>query len=379
MNRASMLWLIVAGVLFVAGSLFAGDTEVGGEVFTNWNLALNNQSIAVAKDVKNYNNFDISRAWINVKHTFNDKYWARVTMDLSGPDADIAARVQFAYLHINDVLPNTGVRFGLQESIWTDMVDKAWGLRYVDNASMEQFGFADFADYGVSFYSTLPDNWGHAVLQIMNGGGFENAEANKYKDFTFFAEITPMASNPDWAQTALYGMYYYGFPNIMPTGGGFSDVTKKQRFALAGKLVYKHWFTLYVDYFQTDDDTSIVGQPAGSYFPEEDKSKGATVFGRVKAAGPETAFLSHVFAFGKLQFLNRHTNYSDVHVSLYADEGDAKHLMAGAGYELADGVEMAFTFRRTTEDRIQFDADEEPLRIAETERNSVMLNFLASF
>lgn len=379
MNRASMLWLIVAGVLFVAGSLFAGDTEVGGEVYARWNLALNDQSIASAEQVKNYNNFEIAQAWIDIHHTFNEKYWARLTTDLYSGDSNVDAFVQFAYLHINDVLPYTGLRFGLQEGVWADMVDKAWTLRYVDVASMEQFGYAEYADFGASLYSTCPGNWGSLVLQVTNGGGFNHSEANKYKDITLFAEVNPFKDNPDWSSSAIYGMYYYGFPNIAPMpGASFSDNTTKQRMAVAGKLTYKEWFTLYADFFTTADDDSIF-QAEDTPYPEEDKSNGVTVFGRISASQDEGTFLSHVFLFGKFEFLDMHKDHTDATLALYAEEGDTKQLLVGAGYQMVEGLEVALTFKRVTTDRIEFDEDAEPLRIAETERNTVMVNFLASF
>ena len=380
MNRANVLFLILAGVILMAGSLFAGDTEVGGEIYARWKLALNDQSIAVAEQVKNYNNFEVTRAWINIQHTFSEKYSARLTTDLYNNGGQVDAFVQFAYLHINDLLPYTSMRFGLQEGVWANHVDKAWQLRYVDIASMEQFGFVDYADFGVSLYSTCPGNWGHLVLQVMNGAGANVHEVNKYKDITLFAELTPMSESPSWGQTALYAMYSQGYPNIAPLDGySFADNTKKQRVAFGGKLAYKNWFTGYLDYFMASDDADIIGQPEGSDFPEEDKTSGTTLFAKINVAGEETSFLADVFVFAKFQFLDRHTDHDAVSVRLYAEEGDAKHLLAGAGYRLAEGLEMALTFKRTTEDRIEFDEDLEPLRIAETERNTFTVSFLASF
>ncbi len=272
MNRANVLFLILAGVILMAGSLFAGDTEVGGEIYARWKLALNDQSIAVAEQVKNYNNFEVTRAWINIQHTFSEKYSARLTTDLYNNGGQVDAFVQFAYLHINDLLPYTSMRFGLQEGVWANHVDKAWQLRYVDIASMEQFGFVDYADFGVSLYSTCPGNWGHLVLQVMNGAGANVHEVNKYKDITLFAELTPMSESPSWGQTALYAMYSQGYPNIAPLDGySFADNTKKQRVAFGGKLAYKNWFTGYLDYFMASDDADIIGQPEGSDFPEEDR------------------------------------------------------------------------------------------------------------
>jgi hypothetical protein len=382
MNRARVLLLVVAGALFLTGSLWADETTVGGEIFTHWNLDLNDQTIVDSKQVKNYNNFEVTRAWLDLQHVFSEKYSARITTNVyeMGEAGAGDMYVQYAYLQINKLLPYTDFRFGLQGQAWVMMVDETWGMRWVDVASLERFGFLEFADFGATLEGTCPGDWGTLTLQVLNGTGRDDIELNKYKDIALYAKVTPLFNYEGWEESAIFGQYYYGFPNVEDVPGvSVSDRTKKERLSAAGRLSYKDWFVAYVDYFQTSDDDNIAGQPEGSDFPEEDKAKGATVFGKLALANSGANFLSDIYLFGKYQYVDLHTDHTAASIRLFAEEGDAKHILAGAAYELTEGFQFALTFRRTTTDRIEYDEEDEPLRIAETERNFFMFNMMAKF
>jgi hypothetical protein len=387
MRRVTGLLFVVAGIILLASPLYAGETKAGGEVFAYWNLHLNDQGKVVGDlgRVKSYSQFNISRAFIDMSHTFNDKYSARVTGDIyETPDANNwDLRVVYAYLQINNLMPHIAGRFGLQQLVWADRVDQVWGLRYVDEASMEKLGYINFADFGASLYGVCPGGWGELVLQAFNGGGYTEPEVNKYKDLVAYATFTPLGKYPEFKECALWFQYYKGWPNLEPVQGvSFSKNTKKDRISGAAVIKYRNWFTAYADYFIAKDDTNpsaaAIVTITGIDLPEDDKSTSFTVFGKSNVATSET-FLSNVFIFGKFQWLNKHTDYNATGLKLYADEGDGKFLTAGAGYTLTDGFEVAITFLRSTVNRIEYDVNMVPLRIAETEKNSLLLNMKAVF
>jgi len=381
MKRVSILMLVVTGMLFLASPLFAGETKAGGEVFVNWNLHLNDHGM-----VKNYHAFELTQAYIDIKHKFDEKYSARVTADIfnNGGDSDgWEFRGEMAYLQINRILPRIDLRFGLQPLIWAEKVDQAWGLRYVDIASMEGMDYLAYSDFGVSFLGTYPGNWGTVALQIVNGGGKYESEQNKYKDIILFSSLNPLKKNPNFKESAIWAQYYYGFPNLTPVPGlSFSDLTQKDRFSVAGLVKYRQWFTTYIDYFMATDDENLYATEdttiTGYSLPEKEKSTGITIFTKVNVATSET-FLSNVYMFGKLEFIDKHRDHTAAGLEHYADENDSKFLTVGVGYKLIEGVHMAIVVDRSTVNRIEFDEEAKPLRIAETEKNTFKINFLGSF
>jgi hypothetical protein len=386
MRQARSLLLLLAGILLLTSPLYAGDTQAEGEVHAYWELHLNDQGKVEGDSgkVKNYSDFNISRAFVGATRQFNDKYSARVTADIYHDDSanQWDLRVLYAYLQINELMPYVNGRFGLQGLVWADRVDEAWGLRYVDRASMEKLGYINYADFGASLYGTCPGGWGELVLQIMNGGGYMQTERNKYKDFALFATFTPFMNYPEFKETGIWLQYYKGWPNLAPVPGySFSKNTKHDRLSGAALFKYKHWFTAYLDYFMaTDDDNStnaVKTSATGVVLPAEEKAKGFTAFTRVNVATSET-FLADVFIFGKYQWLDKHTDHTAPGLELEADEGDGKFIILGTGYTLADGFEVALTFRRSTVNRLEYD-EGVPQRVAETEKNSMLVNMLADF
>lgn len=387
MRLASGLLLVVAGVFLLASPLFAGDTKADGEVHAYWNLHLNDQGKVIGDPgkVKSYSEFNISRAYIGLTHEFNDKYSAKVTADIynttDGNEWDF--RALYAYLQINKLMPYFDGRFGLQGLVWSDRVDQVWGLRYVDLASMEKLGYLSYADFGASLYGTCPGGYGELVLQVFNGGGYMQSEVNKYKNMVVFATFTPLGKYPEFKESALWFQYYKGWPNLLPMQGySFSKNTKMDRLSGAVLVKYRYWFTAYADFFVATDDQNITDMPeytiTGVELPAEEKAKGLTVLGKSYVATSES-FLSDIFIFGKYEYIDKHTDHTAEGLQLYADEGDGKFITVGAGYTLVDGFEFALTFKRSTVNRIEFDSEMKPLRIAETEKNSFLLNMKAEF
>ncbi len=396
MKRMNALLLFLAGLLLVTSPLLAGDTEIGGEIYVNWRLNLNDQSLRAVSDplltdsteVKNYNQFNITQAYIDLKHKFDDKFSARLTADIYNNEGGFNGwgfRAQYAYLQIEKLLPHTSFRLGLQAPAWVEMVDAAWGLRYIDEASLEKLEYLPTADFGVGLYGTLPGDWGTLVLQILNGSGYTEAELNKHKDVALFASFTPLHNKPDFQESAIWLQYYKGYPNLEPLPGiSFADYTQKDRISFAGLFKYRQWCTFYIDYFMATDDVwpnrKADTTATGVNLPEQDKSKGVTAFAKLNVATSET-FLADIYVFGKAEFVDRHLDHKDPGLELEAEENDAKYLTLGVGYELTDGFDFALTFKRATVNRLEEKPDEPgvPVRVAETERNTFMVNFIASF
>ncbi len=132
-------------------------------------------------------NFELRRNYLQVKaYLLEDpKSYLRVTLDTvysSAKDnhADIYAK--YAYIYLNEVLPFTGVEFGMAHRPWIDYEEhQGWWMRSISKVFVEASEAAHLtnsADLGVNF-KTKTDYF-TSELGLFNGEGYhgENASEN---------------------------------------------------------------------------------------------------------------------------------------------------------------------------------------------------------
>jgi hypothetical protein len=139
----------------------------------------------INKDMKegdSTNNFEVRRNYVQVKaYVLDDpKSYLRVTLDATysnktaddGGHADVY--VKYAYLYLNNVLPYTGMEFGMAHRPWIDYEEhQGWWMRSVSKVFVEtsEAGhLTNSADLGVNFKTKTP--YFTSELGIFNGEGY---------------------------------------------------------------------------------------------------------------------------------------------------------------------------------------------------------------
>jgi len=126
------------------------------------------------------NNFEMRRNYIQVKaYLFDDpKSYMRFTLDETIGNGDNTLRIKYAYLYLNNILPNTGVEFGQAHRPWLDYEEhQGWWHRAVDKTFTESKESADLtnsADMGVNFKTKTP--YFTSELGIFNGEGYHDVD-----------------------------------------------------------------------------------------------------------------------------------------------------------------------------------------------------------
>ena len=146
------------------------------------------------------NRFETRRNYFQVKAYFkeNPKDYMRVTLDTHqiddskhtdasgktvGKDADGTwnVRLKYAYLYLDDVLPNTGVELGQVHRPWIDNEEHGgWNYRSISKVFVEASNGAHLtnsADLGFNF-KTKTDNFS-SELGMFNGEGYHNEETGE--------------------------------------------------------------------------------------------------------------------------------------------------------------------------------------------------------
>lgn len=133
----------------------------------------------------NSGGFELRRNYVQVKGFFNDKDYWRVTMDatkeLTSDKSYADVFVKYAYLYLNDILPYTGVEFGIAHRPWIDYEEhNGWFYRSFNKVVIEEKGtgteagvdLVNSSDLGVNF-KTKTDVFS-SEIGIYNGEGYHS-------------------------------------------------------------------------------------------------------------------------------------------------------------------------------------------------------------
>lgn len=139
--------------------------------------------------------FELRRNYVQVKGFFNDKDYWRVTMDttkeLASSKSYADVFVKYAYLYLDNILPYTGVEFGIAHRPWIDYEEhNGWYYRSFNKVVVEEKGTATEAgvdlvnssDLGANF-KTKTDFFS-SEIGIFNGEGYhaDKKAANQEND-----------------------------------------------------------------------------------------------------------------------------------------------------------------------------------------------------
>ena len=126
------------------------------------------------------NDFETRRNYLQAKAYFeeNPKDYVRITLDTHNVGGDSAVHLKYAYLYLDNVLPNTGVELGQAHRPWIDYEEhNGWNYRSISKTLVEAKAGADItnsADRGVDFKTKTP--YFSSELGLFNGEGYHNKE-----------------------------------------------------------------------------------------------------------------------------------------------------------------------------------------------------------
>ena len=134
------------------------------------------------------NKFETRRNYFQAKAYFkeNPKSYVRITMDTyderdrdDNPNrGQTSVREKYAYLYLDNILPNTGVELGQTHRPWIDYEEhNSWNYRSISKVLVEaRYGanLTNSADRGIDVKTKTP--YFSSELGVFNGEGYHNAE-----------------------------------------------------------------------------------------------------------------------------------------------------------------------------------------------------------
>lgn len=250
-----------------------GDAKVSSVVFFQWQKYTQNAGSS------NYNNFDVTRAYLDFKKKLDGDASARVTLDVKRLDTSAATKngsgavtdvggtdpnkktqnlfdyLKYAYLEKPVPIPaalqpvpfNLNARLGLQHTAWIDWADKVLNLRFIAKTLLDNEGVMSSSDFGLGALGKvsvngLPELEYHATL--LNGAGYAKPESDARKDLGL--RVNSTVYQDEKLGSVVVGLF--GTAVGVKSDGSTDNSTKKQAaamIALKNDLISTNFEYLY--------------------------------------------------------------------------------------------------------------------------------------
>ncbi len=193
--------------------------DFSGLVFGSYQLATDDASRA-ADGGGTPNKFDIGRVYLTFAMPAGERFGVRVTTDVKQQDGSSGAydgwivRLKYAYLQYDFLESATRggmsayARIGMLHNVLIDHEQEFWP-RYIGKVATETYDFFASADLGVATRVELPAEWGEVYATLVNGGGYEHPESDRFKDIAARVSLTPLGGHDGWLRSLTISPWIY--------------------------------------------------------------------------------------------------------------------------------------------------------------------------
>jgi hypothetical protein len=164
-----------------------------------------------------FNNFDVTRAYLNVNAQVARNVRFRFTPDIRRINdgslaGSLVVRVKYAFAQIDNLTPRGWLRLGAHQTPWLDFEESINRYRVQGQMFGEREGLIPgSSDFGASYFTPLPGGYGEIHGGLFNGEGFGQPEANKYKSAQLRVTVRPFPNAPIVKGVRVSGSYNAGW------------------------------------------------------------------------------------------------------------------------------------------------------------------------
>lgn len=203
-------------------------------------------------------NFELERAYLNVRSKSEGGISTRVTVDVDGRRAtggQQTIRLKYAFVDWTPEGSPVTWRFGMQNTPIVGYLEDIWGYRMQGTVPIDRARYISSSDIGIGAEGSWMENGLTAHAGVFNGEGYSNAPGDNRKDAALRVSMRLLPTN-DTGPTG--GLRVTGFASVgRATGGAVRD-----RFLAL--LTYKtKTLTLGAEYWLTTDSTAADAETPG--------------------------------------------------------------------------------------------------------------------
>jgi hypothetical protein len=277
---------LAAGLAVLAGSSSRLDAQaptvtVGGVAYAQYYYQL--------KDTANHvNNFDVTRAYINVNGTFAYGIKTRVTGDIyRNTDGSLAYRLKYAFVSWTPEKSPLTFKIGQMHTPLLDWEEHLWDYRMQGQMALERGGYISSSDFGAGVDGMWKFDLVNMQVGVYNGENYNKAPGDQRKDLMGRVSVRVVGTDEGGRDGGirLTGYAQYG----KPSGGG-----TRQRYM--GMASYRSkMLTLAAEIASTKDSTAspVTAERTGRVISafgvlRVPKSK-VQIIGRLDSTDPNTS------------------------------------------------------------------------------------------
>lgn len=201
------------------------------------------------------NNFDVTRAYVNVTGDLGHHVGMRITSDLRRvEDGSLDLRLKYAYATWTPAGGPITLKLGQMQTPWLDYEETVWDYRMQGTTVLDRAGYLTSSDFGIGADGSWNGDAVTAQAGLYNGEGYNAAPGDRRKDVAgrVSVRIVPTDDNSRTGGLRLAALGHYG----TPTGGGV-----RQR--VVGMLSYRSTlFTLAAEAGLTRDRLDAPAEPS---------------------------------------------------------------------------------------------------------------------
>ena len=156
----------------------APQVTVGGLVYTQYVYQLKDT-------INHFNNFDITRAYVNILGRFAGGVTTRITPDIQRVGAgDNSLRLRLKYAFATYTPQGSALTFkaGLIHTPWLDWEEALWDYRMQGTMATDRAGYLSAADYGVGVDGKWMADKVNFQFTVVNGTFYSGTSAGTGKD-----------------------------------------------------------------------------------------------------------------------------------------------------------------------------------------------------
>jgi len=161
-----------AALAVLAGSAFAGETEIFGENWFRYTAKLEDSDLESS-------GFSVERIYLRWNHKHTDRLESRVTVEMFSSDKSSDAngaglKLKDGYVKFAGIVPEGDITVGLQKQYFGRVYD--WEYWPIEKAMGERYEvISGSRDYGVSVGGYIPQGYGTWRVEAINGEGYKKS------------------------------------------------------------------------------------------------------------------------------------------------------------------------------------------------------------
>ncbi len=257
-NR-QVLGAVAGGVLFLSlgASTIGAQTTFDGVIYASarYGLVRDTSYTPAARE----NNFDVERAYLNVRSRSDGGVSTRVTIDVDGRRAasnQQSIRLKYAYVAWTPAGSKLTYKLGEQNTPYVGYAEDLWGYRMQGTVALDRERYLSSSDFGLAVEGAWREQGVNMDVGLFNGETYSGAPGDNRKDLE--ARVSVRLHRTDNA-SKTGGLRLTGFVLAGHANGG----AVRQR--TAGLLSYQTSATLVAaELGTTTDSTAASARTHGS-------------------------------------------------------------------------------------------------------------------